>query len=351
VVVDARPGDPYRLGAGWDGERVNFAVFSTAGAHGGDVSLSLFDPQGAETRVPLFADGDVWHASVGGVGPGQLYGYRATGPHAPDRGLLFDPAAVLLDPYARAMTPPEGGGPRTLRSLVVDEAFDWGGDRLPRTPWADTVLYEVHVKGMTMRHPGVPEALRGTYAGLAHPAVIGHLVDLGVTAVELLPVHQFLTEQFLLDRGLTNYWGYSTIGFFAPHGAYSSAGTRGGQVADFKRMVAALHAAGIEVILDVVYNHTAESSPDQPALCFRGLANEVYYRLDARDRSRYVDTTGTGNTMRAGAREVLRLILDSLRYWATGMHVDGFRFDSSRLAWMRWTPCWAAAWTEARHHC
>ena len=323
MMIDTRPGDPYLLGATWDGQGTNFAVHSSAGVYGGDVALCLLDGD-REQRVPLSVDCDIWHVYVPGVAPGQRYGYRASGPHAPSRGLFFDAGTLLLDPYAKAMRPV---GPRHLESLVADTAFDWGEDRPPRRPWAETVLYETHVKGISAAHLDVPAGMRGTYAGLAHPAITDHLTQLGVTALELMPVQQFLSEPFLLERGLSNYWGYSTIGFFAPHAGYSTAGEQGGQIPEFKAMVAALHAAGIEVILDVVYNHTAEGGPGDPALCFRGLANETYYRLDPADPSRYIDTTGTRNTLNAGRPEVLRLILDSLRHWVTEMHVDGFRFD------------------------
>ena len=323
----AQPGDPQRLGARTDDEGTNFAVYSSVGAHGGDVSLVLVDAGGRETEVPLYVEADVWHAHLPEVGPGQRYGFRARGPHDPSRGLLFDPTVLLLDPYARAMEPAASGAPRALVSVVVGGGFDWGDDAPPRRPWADTVVYETHVKGISVAHPGVPVPLRGTFAGLAQPAVIEHLVGLGVTAVELMPVQQFLTEPFLLDRHLTNYWGYSTIGFFAPHGGFSSSGSAGQQVREFQAMVAALHAAGLEVILDVVYNHTAEGGPSAPALSFRGLANDVYYRLDPLDPSRYIDTTGTGNSLDTDRPEPLRLMLDSLRYWVTEMHVDGFRFD------------------------
>jgi isoamylase len=319
--------DPSVLGATLDGQGTNFAVYSSAAAYGGSVTLILLDEAGNETPVPMAVDLDIWHAYVPGVGPGQRYGYRASGPHDRSRGLLFDRARLLIDPYAKAMRPIASDRPRDLHSLVVDPAFDWGDDRAPRRPWADTVLYETHVKGISALHPGVPEELRGSYAGLAHPAVTDHLIGLGVTAIELMPVHQFVPEIFLLERGLTNYWGYSTIGFFAPHAAYSASGIHGQQVVEFRRMVKALHARGIEVILDVVYNHTAEGPPDEPALAFRGLANEVYYRLDPGDPSRYIDTTGTRNSLNVGRPQVLRLILDSLRYWVSEMHVDGFRFD------------------------
>ncbi|HEX2058972.1 MAG TPA: glycogen debranching protein GlgX [Actinomycetota bacterium] len=323
--MKGRPGDPRVLGATWDGAGVDFSVFSSCGAYGGDVTLCLVAGDGTEERLPTWPENDVWSCRVDGVGPGQRYGYRVTGPFLPDQGVLFDSGTLLLDPYARVMSP--GAAPRALECLVTDVSFDWGDDRRPDRAWADTVLYEVHVKGISARHPGVPEQQRGTYAGLASDPVIEHLTTLGVTAVELLPVHQFLTEQFLLDRGLTNYWGYSTIGFFAPHAAYSSSGVRGEQVTEFKQMVRALHAAGIEVILDVVFNHTAEGPADAPALSFRGLANDVYYRSDPNAPGRYVDTTGTGNSLDAERPEVLRLVLDSLRYWVEEMHVDGFRFD------------------------
>jgi isoamylase len=336
LMADRRPGDPHRLGATWDGQGTNFAVYSSAAAYGGAVELCLLDGaagggsgggSGREERIELFVEYDIWHAYVPGVGPGQAYGYRASGPNDPARGLRFDRDVLLLDPYALAFTPIDPARPRALHSLVVDRAFGWGDDRPPLRPWRDTVLYETHVKSISATHPEVPPQQRGTYAGMAHPAVISHLRDLGVTAVELMPVQQFLPEQVLLDRGLTNFWGYSTVGFFAPHAAYSSSGTRGEQIVEFKRLVRALHAAGIEVILDVVFNHTAEGPAEAPALAFRGFANEVYYRHDPADPSRYVDTTGTSNSVAAGQPEVLRLILDSLRYWVNEMHVDGFRFD------------------------
>jgi isoamylase len=323
----ATRGDGAVLGAIPDGGGTNFAVFASSAAHGGAVTLCLLDDAGGERRVPMWREHDVWTARVPGVGPGQLYGYRATGTRDPSRGLLFDGSRLLLDPYARAMTPVDPAQPRLLRSVVADGSFDWAGDRPPRRPWRDTVLYETHVRGISATHPGVPEGRRGTYAGLASAPVLDHLAGLGVTAVELMPVHQHLDEPFLLDRGLRNYWGYSTIGFFAPHAAYSAGGTRGEQVRELKEAVRALHARGLEVILDVVYNHTAEGSAGDPALAFRGLANDVYYRSDPADPGRYTDTTGTGNSLDTGRPEVLRLIMDSLRYWVTEMHVDGFRFD------------------------
>jgi glycogen operon protein len=347
-TLHAVPGRRFPLGATPSAEGTNFAVASPAAEA---VTLCLFDDAGAETRIPLADyDAGVWHGFVRGVGPAQAYGYRVTGPYDPARGLRFNAAKLLLDPYARAISGAVTFGPEVLgyavgnpgtpsmldsaghmpRSLVVDPGFSWtDGSRLPHS-YADTVVYEIHVKGFTMRHPGVPAELRGTYAGLAHEAALSYLVDLGVTAVELLPVHQSVPEAFLVQRGLTNYWGYNTIGYFAPHHGHSAAaaaGQAGGQVAEFKAMVNALHAAGIEVLLDVVFNHTAEAGSDGPTLCFRGLDNPGYYRLEPGDPSLYVDTTGCGNSLNAGDPVTLQLIMDSLRYWLTEMHVDGFRFD------------------------
>jgi isoamylase len=346
--VRVRPGSRFPLGATPGPGGTNFAVASGV-AEG--MLLCLFDDAGAETRIALpDYDAGVWHGFVEGVGVGQAYGYRATGPWDPARGLRCNPAKLLLDPYARATAGPVRFGPEVLghdaadpdraspldsaahvpRSLVVDSAFDWPGGARPHHRYADTVIYEVHVKGFTMAHPEVPAALRGTYAGLGHDAAVAHLVDLGVTAVELLPVHQHVPERSLVERGLTNYWGYNTIGFFAPHDGYSAAvraGRPGGQVAEFQAMVAALHAAGLEVLLDVVFNHTAEGDHLGPTLCHRGLDNPAYYRLDPADPRRYVDTTGCGNALNAGDPVCLRLIMDSLRYWLTEMGVDGFRFD------------------------
>ena len=312
------------LGAVWNGSETRFAVFSSAAAYGGAVELCLLDDRGGERRIPLTMENDIWAATVPGVGPGQRYAYRAAGPWAPERGLFFDQHRLLVDPYAQAM---ELTAPRAAQSLVVDPWFDWQYDRPPDTPWSQTVLYETHVRGISQRHQGVDPALRGSYLGLASPAVLEHLLGLGVTAVELLPVHQSLTEQRLLDLGLRNYWGYSTLGFFAPHAGYRSGTVAASQVVQFKEMVKTLHLAGLEVILDVVYNHTAEGEAGDPPIAFRGLANEKYYRLDPADPSRYIDSTGTGNTLNVDRREVLRLIMDSLRYWVTEMHVDGFRFD------------------------
>ena len=347
ITKAATPGSPFPLGATWQEGGTNFAVAS--GTADG-MLLCLFDSSGVETRVPMRdLDAGIWHAFVPGVGPGQAYGYRATGPYDPARGVRCNPAKLLTDPYALAITGQVHYGPEVLgyaggdpdqpsgadsaghvpRSLVVDGRFSWSNGPRPSYSFADTVVYEVHVKGFTMRHPGVPQDLRGTYAGLAHDAATSHLVDLGVTTVELLPVHHNVPEQFLLDRGLTDYWGYNTIGFFAPHEAYSAAaraGRAGGQVAEFKAMVDALHGAGLEVVLDVVFNHTAEGNQLGPTLCFRGLDNPAYYRL-AGDPRYYIDDTGCGNTVNAGDPLSLRLIMDSLRYWLTEMRVDGFRFD------------------------
>jgi isoamylase len=342
------PGSPFPLGATPEAGGTNFAVASGVAD---SVTLCLFDGSGGETQLPLPSyDAGVWYGFVPGVGPGQAYGYRVTGPYEPARGLRCNPAKLLLDPYARAISGQVAFGPEVFgyavnepdqpsaldsaghvpRGLVVDEAFDWTDGDPTRRRYSDTIIYEVHVKGFTMRHPGVPAGLRGSYAGLAHEAAISHLVDLGVTAVELLPVHQSVPESFLVQRGLTNYWGYNTIGYFAPHNAYSAAvraGRPGGQVAEFKAMVNALHAAGLEVLLDVVFNHTAEADHRGPTFCFRGLDNAAYYRLEAGDPSRYFDTTGTGNSLNAGDPVTLQLIMDSLRYWITEMHVDGYRFD------------------------
>ncbi|WP_418959710.1 glycogen debranching protein GlgX [Streptomyces tritici] len=338
------PGQAYPLGATYDGAGTNFAVFSEAAAR---IELCLIHDDGSETAVELReTDAFVRHAYLPGVMPGQRYGFRVHGPYAPERGLRCNSAKLLLDPYARAVSGAIDWGeavygyhfgrpdsrndldsaPHTMTSVVVNPYFDWGDDRRPRTDYHRTVIYEAHVKGLTMLHPDLPEELRGTYAGLAHPAVIGHLQELGVTALELMPVHQFVNDHRLVDAGLSNYWGYNTIGFFAPHNAYASWGDRGQQVLEFKSAVRALHQAGIEVILDVVYNHTAEGNHLGPTLSFRGLDNPSYYRL-ANDPRYYMDTTGTGNSLLMRSPHVLQLIMDSLRYWVTEMHVDGFRFD------------------------
>ncbi len=349
------PGAPYPLGATWDGTGTNFALFSEVADQ---VELCLLEGDDAagltETRIPLTeVDGFVWHCYLPDVGPGQRYGYRVHGPYDPGRGHRCNPAKLLLDPYGKAVngevrwhealfsyrfTDPAArnnadSAPYMPQNVVINPFFDWGDDRAPRIPYHETVIYEAHVRGLTLRHPDVPADLRGTYAGLAHPAVIGHLARLGVTAVELMPVHQFVPEHTLVARGLTNYWGYNTIGFLAPHKAYSSSIQRGGQVGEFKAMVRDLHAAGIEVILDVVYNHTAESDHRGPTLSFRGIDNAAYYRLRDDDPRYYRDYTGCGNSLNVRHPHALQLILDSLRYWILDMHVDGFRFDlASALA-------------------
>ncbi|MEU6211245.1 glycogen debranching protein GlgX [Streptomyces sp. NPDC047023] len=345
-------GARFRPAAGGSGgtEGTNFALWAQ-GAEA--VELCLFDESGTETRCSLTElTHEIWHGFVPGVRPGQRYGFRVHGRWDPWTGVRHNPAKLLLDPYARAVDgdftlPPEVYGhvrdwpqqyiadtvrddrdsaPFVPKGVVVHDDDDWADDVRPKTPWADSVIYELHVRGFTMRHPGVPEELRGTYAGLAHPAAVEHLVKLGVTAVELLPVHQFAHEDHLLRKGLRNYWGYNSVGYFAPHAGYAASGTAGQQVGEFKRMVRALHAAGIEVILDVVYNHTAEAGELGPTLSLRGIDNRGYYRLQS-DQRRYSDYTGCGNTLHAGRPHVLRLITDSLRYWVTEMGVDGFRFD------------------------
>ena len=339
------PGRAYPLGATFDGNGTNFALFSEVAE---SVELSLFDEHGAETRLPLDeVDAFSWHAYLPSVGPGQRYGYRVHGPYAPEYGIRCNPSKLLLDPYALAI---EGqvtwdaacysynlgdedsineadSAPYVFRSIVQHPHFDWGGDRRPDTPLHESVIYEAHVKGMTKCHPDVPEEIRGTYAGLAHPAIVEHFASLGVTAVELMPVHQFVHDHRLVEQGLRNYWGYNTIGFFAPHNEYASSGIRGDQVNEFKYMVRTLHEAGIEVILDVVYNHTAEGNHLGPTLCFKGIDNRAYYRLVGKTPEYYYDTTGTGNSLNVQHPHTLQLIMDSLRYWVTEMHVDGFRFD------------------------
>jgi len=359
------PGTPYPLGGTWDGWGTNFALFSEVAQ---SVQLCLFDESfdessdeseegtGAltETRIDLTeVDGFVWHCYLPGIAPGQRYGYRVHGPHDPWRGLRCDASKLLLDPYGKAI---EGhvtwdealfdyqfdnprrrntadSAPHMPKNVVINPFFDWGNDRPPNIPYHETIIYEAHVRGLTLRHPEVPEHQRGTYAGLAHPAVIAHLQRIGVTAVELMPVHQFVSEHSLVTRGLSNYWGYNTIGFLAPHNAYSAAGQLGEQVGEFKSMVKALHEAGIEVILDVVYNHTAEGDHMGPTLSFRGIDNAAYYRLADSERWRYLDYTGCGNSLNARHPHALQLVMDSLRYWILEMHVDGFRFDlASALA-------------------
>jgi len=339
------PGYPYPLGATFTGSGVNFALFSEVADK---VEVCLIADDGSETRVELTeVDGYVWHGFVPAIEPGQRYGYRVHGPFDPVQGHRCNPAKLLLDPYAKAMdgqidgdtslysyelsdpTKPNDADSlgHTMLSVVVNPFFDWGHDRPPRHDYHNTVIYEAHVKGLTMTHPEVPEAIRGTYAAIGHHAIIEHLVGLGVTAIELMPVHQFVQDSTLADQGLTNYWGYNTIGFLAPHAAYAATGSRGQQVSEFKTMVKALHEAHIEVILDVVYNHTAEGNEKGPTIAFRGIDNAAYYRLVDDDKARYYDTTGTGNSLLMRNPHVLQLIMDSLRYWVMEMHVDGFRFD------------------------
>jgi isoamylase len=344
------PGNPFRLGATWDGEGVNFALFS---AHAERVELCLFDSaaDAVESSRVVLRDrtGDVWHAYLPDVRPGQHYGYRVYGPYAPSHGHRFNPNKLLLDPYARAVNGRiqwddavfgyHIGDPaadasfsrvdsaaQVPKCVVIDTAFSWGGDQSPRTPWSRSVIYECHVKGLTARHPGVPEHLRGTYLGLATDPILDHLLSLGVTAIDLLPIHHMAVDRHLLERGLTNYWGYNSISFFAPDCRYATA-SDGDQVTEFKSMVKAFHRVGIEVILDVVYNHTGEGNALGPTLSFRGIDNASYYRLQREDQRYYTDHTGCGNTVNTFHPRVLQLVLDSLRYWVEEMHVDGFRFD------------------------
>jgi glycogen operon protein len=350
------PGRPFPLGAIWDGDGTNFSIFSE---HAERVELCFFDDDDRETRVDLVERTAFnWHGYLPGIGPGQRYGFRVHGPYEPPQGHRFNPSKLLIDPYAKAIEGPihferantlpyipNGSSDADLdrddkddaaaipKSVVLDPRFDWEDDAPPRTPWHETVIYEVHTRGFTVRHPGVREDLRGTYAGLASETAIDYLRSLGVTAVELLPVHHVAPEQFVLDKGLTNYWGYSSIGFFAPHALYAATGTRGEQVREFKGMVKALHRAGIEVILDVVYNHTGEGNHLGPMLAFKGVDNASYYRLVPDNPRYYMDFTGTGNSLNPVHPSVLRLIMDSLRYWAVDCRVDGFRFDlASALA-------------------
>ncbi len=354
--MKAWPGLPFPLGATWDGHGTNFSLFSENAER---VELCLFDDADAETRVELDERTALnWHCYLPGVGPGQRYCYRVHGPYAPREGHRFNPAKLLLDPYAKAIdgtvaweranvfpyrwqgSPDDDLEPdleddaeAIPKCVVVDPAFDWEDDQHLRTPWSDTVIYEAHVRGLTRLHPELPEHLRGTYAGLASDEAIAYLSSLGVSAIELLPVHHFIDEHHLVAKGLRNYWGYSSIGYFAPHVEYAATGRRGEQVREFKGMVKALHRAGIEVILDVVYNHTAEGNHLGPTLSFRGIDNASYYRLVPEDPRQYMDFTGTGNSLNPVHPSVLRLIMDSLRYWVLDCHVDGFRFDlASALA-------------------
>ncbi|MBI1206150.1 MAG: glycogen debranching protein GlgX [Azospirillum sp.] len=346
MAITVWPGRPHPLGAAWDGFGVNFALFS---AHAETVELCLFDASGqhetARVTLPEYTD-EVWHGYLPEARPGQLYGYRVHGPYRPEQGHRFNANKLLLDPYARALVGAwrwndahygyrVGAAKDDLsfdrrdnarlvpKCRVVDPAFTWGADRSPRVPWADTVIYEAHVRGLTIQHPALPPAIRGSFAGLASPPMIDYLRGLGVTAVELLPVHAFADDRHLVAAGLHNYWGYNTVGFFAPEPRYLSAG----EISEFRSMVARLHEAGIEVILDVVFNHTGEGNHLGPTLCFRGIDNASYYRLVQSDRRFYVDDTGTGNTLDLSHPRVLQLVMDSLRYWAGDMHVDGFRFD------------------------
>jgi glycogen operon protein len=340
------PGEPFPLGATFNGEGTNFSLFSEAATR---VQLCLFDDEGTETCVDLpEVTALCWHGYLPRIKPGQRYGYRVHGPWDPAQGQYCNPRKLLLDPYAKAldgtwewseaMFPyhfgnPEGSkndrdsAPFMPKSVVVDDAFDWEGDVPPRTPWHKTIVYETHVKGFTKCNPKLPPHVRGSFGGVANPVSVDYLTDLGVTAVELLPVHQFVQDWTLLQKGLRNYWGYNSIGYFAPHNEYSSTGTRGEQVKEFKGLVKSLHRAGIEVILDVVYNHTAEGNHLGPVLSFKGIDNRAYYRVVADNKRYYMDYTGTGNTLNMRHPSVLQLIMDSLRYWVTEMHVDGFRFD------------------------
>ena len=349
--METWPGSAYPLGATFDGSGTNFALFSEVAEK---IELCLFDDGGIETRVELFEiDAYVWHGYLPQVQPGQRYGYRVYGEYNPESGRRCNPNKLLLDPYAKATCGDfdwdpslfaynfgdpmsrndEDSASHTMMGIVINPFFDWAGDRHPRVPYNDTVIYEAHVKGLTELHPDIPAEQRGTYSGLSHPAVIEHLQKLGITTLELMPVHQFVQDSTLLDKGLRNYWGYNTIGFFAPQNSYSSAGDRGQQVQEFKGMVRSMHDAGIEVVLDVVYNHTAEGNHLGPTISFKGIDNQAYYRLVDNDEQFYMDYTGTGNSFNVRHPHSLQLIMDSLRYWVTEMHVDGFRFDlASALA-------------------
>ncbi len=349
MTIKDYPGSPYPLGATWDRSGVNFALFAENAT---GVELCLFDsPEATKEsyRLKLTERSyQVWHAYLPGIKPGQLYGYRVHGPFEPENGHRFNPNKLLIDPYAKAISgtvnwhdslfgyqigdddlsfSPSDSAPYVPKGVVIDDRFDWEDDKAPKIPYFKSIIYETHVKGFTRLHPGIPEEIRGTYAAMGHPVTIAYLLELGVTAVELMPVHHFITDRYLLDKDLTNYWGYNSIGFFAPDVRYSGSGTLGGQVTEFKEMVKALHKAGIEVILDVVYNHTGEGNQMGPTLSFKGIDNASYYRLVEDQKRYYMDYTGTGNTLNANLPTVLRLIMDSLRYWILDMHVDGFRFD------------------------
>ncbi|MFT9232052.1 MAG: glycogen debranching protein GlgX [Bifidobacterium sp.] len=345
--MQIRPGSMYPLGAGYDGAGVNFELFSQLAEK---IELCLFDDDDNETRIEMSEQNSfVWHNYVPGIQPGQRYGYRVYGPYDPEHGLRCNPHKLLLDPYAKAIEGNSDGdeslysfwfdedehtgmntldsAPHMMKSAVVNPYFDWGNDQHPFIPYHDSVIYEAHLRGMTNLNAEVPPEIRGTYAGLAYPTVIDYLKKLGVTAIELMPVHQYVQDAFLQEKGLSNYWGYNTIGFFAPHNEYSSSGQRGEQVNEFKSMVKSFHKAGMEVILDVVYNHTAEGNDKGRSLSFKGIDNKSYYRLVDGDEAHYFDTTGTGNSLLMRSPHALQLITDSLRYWVTEMHVDGFRFD------------------------
>jgi isoamylase len=349
MTTQVWPGSAYPLGATYHGTGTNFAIYSEVAEK---VELCLFDEAGNEERIRLpERDAYVWHAFLPGIQPGQRYGFRVHGPYDPAQGQRCNPNKLLLDPYAKAVDGQidwdeacfgyhfesgekndDDSAAHMPKSVVVNPYFDWGVDRPPKTPYQKTVIYEAHVRGLTMTHPRIPEEIRGTYSAVAHPAIIEHLQSLGVTAIELMPVHQFVQDDTLLQKGLRNYWGYNTIGFFAPHNEYAQ-NTDGQQVQEFKAMVRDLHEAGIEVILDVVYNHTAEGNHMGPTLSFKGIDNQAYYRLVEDDKQYYMDTTGTGNSLNVRTPQSLQLIMDSLRYWVTEMHVDGFRFDlASTLA-------------------
>ncbi|AOZ72664.1 glycogen debranching enzyme GlgX [Boudabousia tangfeifanii] len=345
------PGKPYPLGASYDGSGTNFALYSSVADK---VELCLLDDELNETRVELReVDAAVWHAYIPNIAPGQRYGYRVYGPYEPENGHRCDPTKLLLDPYAKAISGQAGPDeslysysfsdpsqlnqldslPHTMHAVVVNPYFDWGHDRPPAHKYHESVIYEAHVRGLTQTNPNLPEELRGTYAGIAHPSTIEYLKKLGITAIELMPCHQFVNDDHLIEKGLSNYWGYNTIGFFAPQNTYAANKTPGSEVAEFKSMVKALHDADIEVIMDVVYNHTAEGNHLGPTISFRGIDNASYYRLVDQDKAHYFDTTGTGNSLLMRSPAVLQLIMDSLRYWAAEMHVDGFRFDlASTLA-------------------
>lgn len=350
-TIKTLPGNPHPLGATWDGKGVNFAVYSQ---HAERVELCLFGEGEAEqevARIPLHSKTEnIWHVYASGLSPGQLYGYRVYGPYHPERGLRFNPNKLLLDPCSKAIagilrlneihldyrpyhkdrniTPDSRDSAAYMpKSVIVDTAFDWEGDSHPRVPWSETVIYELHVKGFTALNTHVPQGLRGTYSGLTEPSVLDYLRALGVTSIELMPVHQSVSEMRLLKYGLSNYWGYNTIGFFAPDARFSGTGVHGEQVREFKNMVKAFHREGLEVLIDVVYNHTAEGGERGPTLCFRGIDNLSYYRLDLKNKARYINYSGCGNTVNATNPAVIRLIIDSLKYWVSEMHVDGFRFD------------------------